>query len=596
MAYEKQTWEAREGVGLNKFTDQLTGTVLELTSTPDSVTTPGSPFSVERMNHMEQGIFDATEMAEQALTGAAQQYVRNRPPVETDDVAAGVMPGHTWIVPQIQFNNLVPNAATPNAAAWTLSNGSLASSGTAVLLTAANGLAYSTATLSTGAQAVPGNTLYFAGILCAQSSGATSVSVTLEDDAGNSETLVQASPTAGTEYALDTLFVVPDTWSGTMKIRLRLDYSSASTINGKTATLDAPYLLDLTADMGSGLEFTQEEAAEYLAQFSPVFQSENYEYSGYYWVCDNNAEGAAHWWRIAGIDDAPTANVTINTIPGAAVTMSKDGVVITATAGDNGVATLYPAKLGEWAITVTSATQTYEGSISIEVIGFVETSFPSFSQISWADFDIVSQSGAAATVFAEAYENEEARTITLSTGEEVDIRIEDFDHDTLTAGGTAGVTLSMVNLLATTANMNSSNTNVGGWNSSAMRTRMSTYLSQLPADLQAVIKPVNKVTTSGNQATTTTTTSDELWLFSAKEVGLYTTTAGYSSEGETYPLFVDNDSRIKKLSNGTGSADYWWTRSPHTGSATYFVCVNTSGAAGSTGASGSYGVCFGLCV
>lgn len=55
MAYNKHTWVARQGVGLNKFTDQ-NGVKYEFTPSPDEVTQPGTPFSAEWMNEMEDGI------------------------------------------------------------------------------------------------------------------------------------------------------------------------------------------------------------------------------------------------------------------------------------------------------------------------------------------------------------------------------------------------------------------------------------------------------------------------------------------------------------------------------------------------------------
>lgn len=54
--YNPFTWLARIGQGLNIFTDAQTGQVLELNSTPTSVDQEGTPFSVERMNSIEQGI------------------------------------------------------------------------------------------------------------------------------------------------------------------------------------------------------------------------------------------------------------------------------------------------------------------------------------------------------------------------------------------------------------------------------------------------------------------------------------------------------------------------------------------------------------
>lgn len=58
--YTKQTWTARVGEGLNKFTDANSGNTLILTSAPDSITTEGTPFTAERMNHMEEGITAAS--------------------------------------------------------------------------------------------------------------------------------------------------------------------------------------------------------------------------------------------------------------------------------------------------------------------------------------------------------------------------------------------------------------------------------------------------------------------------------------------------------------------------------------------------------
>lgn len=71
MAYEKQTWEARLGVGLNKFTDYNTGSTLVLTSTPDSITQEGTPFTADRMNHMENGIESAATVADNAAASAS---------------------------------------------------------------------------------------------------------------------------------------------------------------------------------------------------------------------------------------------------------------------------------------------------------------------------------------------------------------------------------------------------------------------------------------------------------------------------------------------------------------------------------------------
>lgn len=286
-----------------------------------------------------------------------------------------------------------------------------------------------------------------------------------------------------------------------------------------------------------------------------------------------------------------TAIVNVYTVPNAAVTMTLEGKTLTATANSSGLAVLYPNVLGTWSIKVVSPSNTYNGTIFVENIGIFSATFPTLANMSWADINRVGQTGAAANVFKRG----DTKSVTIN-GESIVLRLEDFEHDDLAAGGKAKMTFLMQDLLKTTQQMNTSNTNVGSWNSSAMRSRMSTYLSQLPTDLRAVIKPVTKKTTAGNQSTSIQSTTDSLWIPSMKEVGLLTTDAGYSGEGTQYPLFTDNASRIKKLGGAGGSANGWWTRSPNAGNATNFRYVISDGSNNSNIASTSYGVCLGLCV
>ena len=67
MAYIKQTWIARAGKGLNRFKDKLTGKHLDLQADPEEITTEGTAFTADRMNHIENGIYTAQETASAAL-------------------------------------------------------------------------------------------------------------------------------------------------------------------------------------------------------------------------------------------------------------------------------------------------------------------------------------------------------------------------------------------------------------------------------------------------------------------------------------------------------------------------------------------------
>ena len=222
----------------------------------------------------------------------------------------------------------------------------------------------------------------------------------------------------------------------------------------------------------------------------------------------------------------------------------------------------------------------------------------SFEKASWSDIAALSESGSADKYFSVGDE----KTISLTTGEQVTLVILGFDHDDLTGGGKAGMTIGMKNLLATTYRMNATATNEGGWDESEMRTStMATLLSQLPSDLQGVIKQVNKKATAGSQSTSITTSADKLWLLAEVEVD-GTTSAGYADEGEQYEYWktvkdgtVAAD-RIKYLSNGSGSAYDWWLRSPHVSTSTYFRLFASTGAVSNYYANATRGVSFGFCV
>ena len=238
-------------------------------------------------------------------------------------------------------------------------------------------------------------------------------------------------------------------------------------------------------------------------------------------------------------------------------------------------------------------------------------------------------SGVAAsdvTLFAEAISNNSSITNATSTvyidfgsvhrkvsvGDQVTLALNGtnytfdvigFNHDTLTTStaygattktGKAGITFQMHDLFATTYVMNSSNTNSGGWKSSAMRTStMATMKGYLPAAWQTAIKPVNKVSgTGGGSSSGTETVSDSCFLLAEIEI-FGSTTYSVSGEGTQYAYYKAGNSKVK---NKDGSAAHWWERSPFSGSSSGFCRVNSGGGAVNRYASSSGGVAFGFCV
>ena len=255
-------------------------------------------------------------------------------------------------------------------------------------------------------------------------------------------------------------------------------------------------------------------------------------------------------------------------------------------------------------------------------------SLKTLEDMGWDEISAISKAGKAPAIFHVGQE----KKITLTTGESVTAVILGFNHDDLTSGGKAGITFGLKNCLKTGYNMNSSSTNSGGWTSSAMRTRMSTFKGQLPSALQSVIRTVTKKTSAGAQSTTINTTNDDLFLFSHVEVfgtNLRTqaasTPSAYSvaGEGKQYEYYkgktwisyyaknaVDTfgtarsftantyyqENSFKGLGDTATSASYWWLRSPCAADSYCFCCVDLSGYVYIIDADISSGVCFGFCV
>lgn len=183
----------------------------------------------------------------------------------------------------------------------------------------------------------------------------------------------------------------------------------------------------------------------------------------------------------------------------------------------------------------------------------------------------------------------DTRTVSLSAMEatgvgeshaaqDVEIAIIDFNHDdlqTAISGKTkALITVQQVDCLDTEGYMNSTNTNVGGWTSSARRTWCNNvFYAALPNAWQSMVKTVQKKTSAGNQSDTINTDNDKCWFLSEIEV-FNTTSYSKTGEGSQYPYYTTTANRIKKVN---GSADAWWLRSPCGLSSANFVLMSSGG-------------------
>lgn len=166
------------------------------------------------------------------------------------------------------------------------------------------------------------------------------------------------------------------------------------------------------------------------------------------------------------------------------------------------------------------------------------------------------------------------------------------NHDTYAGGGTAPLTFQLHDCYDETKQMNSSNTNNGGWTNCAMRTtHLPAILALMPAEVQAAIREVQKKTSAGNQSSSIQTTNDKLFLLSEIEI-FGSTTYSFAGEGTQYAYYQAGNSKVK---NRSGSAGFWWERSPRSSNTASFCIVVRNGNANAINAITSHGVAFGFC-
>lgn len=212
----------------------------------------------------------------------------------------------------------------------------------------------------------------------------------------------------------------------------------------------------------------------------------------------------------------------------------------------------------------------------------------------------------------------EANEITLTDGTTAELRVADIYTDDMADGGKAGITLLLSGSSLTHA-MNTTATDQGGWESSALRSWLSSdVMDLLPDELATYIVPVEKMTNNTGYTVNTaavTSTTDSLWIPSFAEVygtvnwnwesshtSNYNTILG--SEGTQYAVFSESGvtggfgtaSEVEAKSGIGTDANTWWTRTSSPSSSDHFRAVSTvSGPYAVDNATQELGVVVGFC-
>lgn len=194
-------------------------------------------------------------------------------------------------------------------------------------------------------------------------------------------------------------------------------------------------------------------------------------------------------------------------------------------------------------------------------------------------------------------------SIALSDGSTItaDVELIEYNHDNLADdSGKATLTFFCKNLPDLYQKMDDANDD--GYAASDMRTFLNGELFDgLPSDLQAVIKPVYKISDGGKNNKALVTTTDKCWLASYNEIGFVDGISNLTGQGELYAsTFILGDSgrssRVKYLPDGHTSYGWWTRTSYYSANSVIYYRVTNSGGSYCDIPSNLYGVAFGFCI
>lgn len=284
----------------------------------------------------------------------------------------------------------------------------------------------------------------------------------------------------------------------------------------------------------------------------------------------------------------------VNGLYGTSISATLGSKTVSGTIPYAGVLELNLGKVGQWAVTARSGSYSFTQQVKAFTYGITEIwalAKKAFYDCTTTEIQAIAKSG----MYKQYWSIGDYHKLTMKDGEEIEVAIADFNHDVTPGGVTIPVTLIMKNCFKATYVMNNSNTNVGGWTNSNLRTStLPSILSNFPDEWQNIMTTAQKKTSQGgsDNSATIVTSDDKVWLLSSIEL-TGASSPGYAGEGTQYPIFTDNASRIKRVNN---VANQYWTRSPTSGNVNDFCHVTAGGVVTHGLAAYTMGISLGFCV
>lgn len=183
-------------------------------------------------------------------------------------------------------------------------------------------------------------------------------------------------------------------------------------------------------------------------------------------------------------------------------------------------------------------------------------------------------------------------------GEEHQIDIIGKEHDNYLVDGAmadkAPLTFQLHGVLGVSKQINSADTNSGGWYTAELRDYMRyDILGMLPEEVAMAVRGLYKQAAAGNGSDSVYPMREFTFLLCAEEVfGTYGS-YNHKGEGTQYEYYKNGGSTIKTGPNG--SAATWWLRSAYDGNAAWFCEVLPSGELSADNASARHNISFGFC-
>lgn len=513
-------------------------------------------------------------------------------------------PGQTFDPAGMEVTATYSNGATLLATGWTYSpTGALAEGTQSVTIVYTEGgvsaQASQAITVQKASFAVPRQSsplVYTGGQQSPQWTGYDSAEMTIggtsaATDAGTYQAIFSLKDKVGTEWADGTTDDKSVSWSIGRASLSTPTQSGSLTYNGSAQSPSWNGYDSSKMTMGGTTSGTN--AGSYNATFTPT--------SNYQWTDGTTTAKTVAWsiQKAAGSLSISPTSMTLDTSATSkviAVTRSGTGAIsaqssaptIASVSVSGNQVTVTGLANGSANITISVAADTnYTAPASKQCSVTVSLLKDNFADNEWSEIIAACQSGDVPDSWVVGnYKN-----MTIN-GKAYRIDIIGKNHDTYASGGTAPLTFQMHDCYDETKQMNSSNTNSGGWQNSAMRTtHLPAILNLMPAEVKEAIRDVQKKSSAGNQSSSIQTTNDKLFLLSEIEI-FGSTTYSFAGEGKQYDYYKAGNSKVKNLS---GSANHWWERSPYSSYSAHFCNVNSNGSAGAANASYSYGVAFGFC-